>query len=106
MGRQISELIAELDEKVLKLRRIRRMLESEAFFATQSTLDLAEVDRLVQAGDAESLRAMIRKEVKTELGSMTLRQLRKMARGRQIRGYHLLPKPILLSELSKHASVG
>lgn len=98
----ISDLTAEVDEKVLRLRRVRRILESEAFFAIEKTLDDSEREKLkqlIQAADDEGIKTLIKRQGETELGSKTLRQLRKMAKGKHIRHYHMLPKPILLSEL-------
>lgn len=101
MSSLVSDLIAEVEERILSLRQLRRLLESERFFTAQSTLDMEQVKKLVQSGDSIGLKRLLKKEVKTELGAMTLRQLRKLARGRGIFRYHLLPKPILLSELAK-----
>lgn len=105
--RTVIEVRARVHAQYCRVRAILRILESDEFKAAFEHCDAesrVEVGTIIERINKDELEKWLFKQLKLE--QMPIRELRKLGQQLSVRGYHCLPKSVLVErikvEQSKH----
>lgn len=90
------QLLEELHNKALKLRKVERVITSSQFASIEIT---DGVIKEVQELNCDALIARVKARAEKEYGEMTVRELRDLGRSRGIYNYSRKPKWLLIKEI-------
>ena len=103
---KVEEIIYNFHSKLLTMRRIEYLIESEQFASIYNDSSREEqqyIIKLIDALDIKSLEKAIEIRV-DDLGLMNMRELRNIARRLRVKYYLHLPKASLISEIKNARS--
>jgi hypothetical protein len=105
MSKTHADLLAEVQERLNKQRRVERAILRPDFveaFGTACEPAKAKAEELVAACDSDGINRWVQEQTRPEYGTMTLRDLRKIGQELGVPYYNNLPKASLLSEIVSH----